>query len=206
MSQPTDDAVAADSADRVLNFEKIKTRLLPALPGVTAESYNAYIEYRSFLGDHDVRTVGDGRLGGYLPFAVGKDGEDLVLGMLAGVGMPQSYLDHIVEDFKAMEILFSGVEIIEAYLHLSDLLTEQDRRGWKDLQEVLLGRRRPRTADGSPGGPTRGSDVLLSVGATCSGASSTVGPGAPEQACSGEQEADPLARAQGEAGRGRAKT
>ncbi len=140
MSQPTGDAVAADSADRVRNFEKIKTRLLPALPGVTDESYTDYSLYRSFLWNHDIRDERDGQPGRYLPLAVGEDGEDLVLGMLVGVGMPQSYLDHIVEDFRAMEILYSGVEIIEAYLHLSSLLTEQDRQGWKDLQEALLGR------------------------------------------------------------------
>jgi len=141
MNNLADDAVAAGSADRVRYSEKIKTRLLPELPGLTAESYNAYIEYRSFLRDHDVRGELDGQPGRYLPLAVGEDGKDLVLGMLVSVGMPQSYLDHIVEDFRAMEILYSGVEIIEAYLHLSGLLTEQDRQGWKDLQEALLGRR-----------------------------------------------------------------
>jgi len=141
MNNLADDAVATGGADRVRNFEKIKTRLLPALPGVTDESYTDYSLYRSFLRDHDIRDERDGQPGRYLPLVVGEDGEDLVLGMLVGVGMPKSYLDHIVEDFRAMEILYSGVEIIEAYLHLSGLLTEQDRRGWKDLQEALLGRR-----------------------------------------------------------------
>ncbi len=141
MKNQMGDGVATDSADRVRYFEKHITQLPPALPGVTHESYTNYIHYQSFLMDHDVCTERDGRLDGYLSLAVGEDGEDLVLGMLVGVGMPKSFLDKIVEDFRAKEILCSGVEIIEAYLQLSSTLTEEERRGWKDLQEALLGRR-----------------------------------------------------------------